>query len=353
MSDQETPKTEPVLTERQQRITKLLEEGNLAEAHNDLVAMIVEEEPVDGMYHERLVSARLLLGRVTLLMGEPQRAEQVLAPLQGMPEDDPTRPGVHLNARNLVATICRYQGRMEEAFGLLGANLDLLDQLQDPVNPDSFRCIMQMVDVARDAQQYQQAMELCGKGIERFQGKVGEAHAHLILQAGSIFLAGEQYVEARQHIESVLEQVREQTQETNELVIRGEHLLAQLEREQDDEEKARELWERCLQGLSKGGDPETIVDVQQQHLLLVIEKMSDDEALQALTNLCNLIAQVFGPRSPRLAEGLSLLGFHFRKQGKLADAKAAYGDALNILRSWRAAEDPKITILESTLAEIG
>ena len=345
---------EEELTPAQQRVSQLLQEGKLDEARVALLEMIVAEEPVIGAYHARMVQSRFLLARVLALLGEPERAEEAIASLQQVPEGDEQRAGIFLNARVLVANLRRNQGRYEEAFGLTGAVLDQLDEVAgDPVNPDSFRTILQMVHIALEAGQHQQALDLCAKGIERFQEKVGEAHAHLVLLAGSVFLAAEQYDQAREHFEIILKQATEQVGEENELVVRANRYLAQLEVDQDNEDKALEHLEKCVQILSKGADPELIIEVEQIRMPLMIQNLEAPEALNALGGYAELVARVHGPRSPKIAEVLGLMGYQHRRAGELDKAKQIYTGALGIWHSWRGAEDPKAKMLEGILAELG
>lgn len=354
MSEPVPTPPQPELTERQRKITEQLNQGDLLGAREGLEEMIVAESPVDGPYHPRLVSARLLLARLNALMGEPAKSEAVLAPLQAIPEDDPTRASVFLNAQILVSAICRSQGRLEEAFSLSGAALDQLDKLAgDPVNPDSFRALVHMIEIAREGQQLQQALDLCVKGIERFQDKVGEAHAHMILLAGSVFLAAEEYDKAREHFEGIMAQLQAQDGMEHELAARAHFFLAQLERDQDNDEKALEHLEACLQILSKGGDPELVVESQQQVLQLRLSEMPAAEGENALAGLLELAARVHGPRSTKAAEVLGSMGYEHRRQGDTLKARGCYETALGIWRSWRHPEDAKIAFLEKTLVELG
>lgn len=342
------------LTARQMAVSEMLNQGRVAEARTELASMITDEEPQIGPFHERMVSGRLLLARLHALMGEPDAAEQALSPLQAMPDDHPGRLGVFLNAQILVATICRFRGRMEDAFALTGATLESLDSISgNPVNPDSFRAMVHLIEIARDAQQYQQALDLCGKGIERFQGKVGEAHAHLVLLAGSVFLAAEQYDQAREHFESILQQVLEQGGEGHELVIRARQFLAQLESDLDREPQAIEHLEACLKVLVNGGDPELVVEIQQRHLQLRLSEMPAAEGVKSLEELRQLAERIHGPRSTKVAEIWASLGYQHRQQGQGVDAKRCYESALGIWRSWREPQDVKVTTLEETLAQIG
>ncbi len=221
-----------------------------------------------------------------------------------------------------------------------------------PVNPDSFRALLQLVQIAREGQQLQLALDLCAKGIERFQGKVGEAHAHLVLQAGAVFLAAEQYDPAREHFQAILDQVKSQGGETHELVARAHHFLAQLEQELDAPEKALEHLESCLGVLAAGGDPEFVVEAQHQHVQWQLDKMAPQAARESLEALRELSSRVHGPRSPRTAEILGTLGYHHRAQGEGAAARACYEEALSIWKAWRAPEDPKVKVLESILADL-
>jgi tetratricopeptide (TPR) repeat protein len=356
MESPQEPNTppQPELTPAQQRIGALLQEGKLDEARIALLEMIVAEEPVVGRFHERMVQSRFLLARVLALLGEPGKAEEAIGPLQQVPEEDPQRGGIFLNARVLMANLRRNQARYEEAFGLSGAVLDQLDQSAgNPVNPDSFRTILQMVQIALEAGQHQQALDLCAKGIERFQDKVGEAHAHLVLMAGAVFLAAEQYDKAREHFETILKQAVEQVGEENELAVRAHRYLGQLEADLDNEGKAKEHFEKCVQVLSKGADPELIIEVEQHRMPLMLQAMEPSEALQAVSGYLELVARVHGPRSPKVAELLATLGYQHRQSGDLAKAKEIYEVALGIWRAWRPAEDPKIKLLEGILAEIG
>lgn len=352
-STDSTPPTEE-LTPAQARITALLQEGNLPEARTALLEMILAEEPGVGVFHGRMVQARMLLARIQALLGEPDRAEETIAPLQQIPETDPQRDAVFLNARVLVANLRRQQARFEEAFGLTGAILDQIDaNAPDPVNPDSFRMILQLVQIAREGQQYQQALDLCGKGIERFQGKVGEAHAHLVLAAGAVLMAAEQHDQAREHFESILKQAVEQMGEDNEIAARAHHYLAQLERDLDNDAKALEHLEACVRILANGADPEFVVEVEQIRLPLLVQDMEPEQAIQALGGFRELVSRVHGPRSPKVAEVLSSLGYQHRKQGDGVQAKATYEEALSIWRSWRPAEDARIKTLTGILAEMG
>ncbi len=344
---------EPELTPEQQRISQYLQEGRLDEARTALLEMILAEEPTLGLFHERMVQSRFLLARIQALLGEPRKAEEAIGPLQQVPEGDAQRAGIFLNARVLVSTLRRNQGLYEEAFGLSGAVLEQLDEVGGPVNPDSFRTILQMVQIALEAGQHQQALDLCAKGIERFQEKVGEAHAHLVLLAGSVFLAAEQYDQAREHFEVILKQAVEQVGEENELVVRAHRYLGQLEADLDNEEKAKEHFEKCVAILSKGADPELIVEVETQRLPLMVQDLEAKEAINALGGFAELVARVHGPRSPKVAEVLASMGYQHRRAGEGVKAKEIYSAALGIWRSWRSAEDPKVKLLEGILAELG
>lgn len=349
--DAEAP---PELTPEQKRIASLLQEGKLSEARTALLEWILAAEPGLGVYHPHMVQSRILLGRVQGLLGEPGRAEEAIAPLQQIPDTDPQHAGVFLNARVLMSTLRRLQGRLEESFGLSGAVLDQLDAVAgDPVNPDSFRTILQMVNIAREAGQYQQALDLCAKGIERFQGKVGEAHAHLVLAAGAVLLAAEQMDQAREHFDSILTQATEQVGPESELVARAHHHLAQLELDLDEEAKALEHLEACVKALAKGADPEFVVEVEQIRLPILIRQMEPEAALQALGGFKELVARVHGPRTPKVAEVLSSIGFQRRRQGDLAGARASYQEALEIWSSWRAMDDARIKTLQGVISEIG
>jgi hypothetical protein len=47
--------------------------------------------------------------------------------------------------------VCRFRGRLEDAFALTGATLESLDAISgDPVNPDSFRALVHLIEIARD-----------------------------------------------------------------------------------------------------------------------------------------------------------------------------------------------------------
>jgi len=342
------------LTARQKAVSELLNQGRIDQARDELASMIADEEPTLEPFHERMVSGRLLLARLHALLGEPDAAEQVLAPLQSMPEDHPGRVGVFLNAQILVAALCRFRGRLDDAFALTGATLESLDAISgDPVNPDSFRALVHMIEIARDAQQYQQALDLCGKGIERFQGKVGEAHAHLVLLAGSVFLAAEQYDQAREHFESILQQAIEQAGETHELVVRARQFLAQLESDLDHEPQAIEHLESCLKALANGGDPELVVEIQQRHLQLRLPEIPAEQGLTSLEELRTLAERIHGPRSTKVAEIWASLGYQHRAQGRGVEARRCYESALGIWRSWREPGDIKIATLEETLAQLG
>lgn len=350
----EVPATEPELTPAQQKVTALLNEGRLPEARTALLEMILAEEPQVGVFHGRMIQSRMLLARVQALLGEPDRAEEAIAPLQQIPETDPQHPSVFLNARVLISNLRRLQARFEEAFGLTGAVLDQIDVLaKDPVNPDSFRTILQMVQIAREGQQYQQALDLCAVGIERFHGKVGEAHAHLVLAAGSVLMAAEQYDQAREHFEVILKQAVEQMGEDNEIAARAHHYLAQLERELDDDAKALEHLEACVRILAKGADPEFVVEVEQIRLPILVQDMEPEQALQALGGFRELVTRVHGPRTPKVAEVLSSMGYQHRKQGNGVQAKATYEEALSIWRAWRPEEDARVKTLTGILAELG
>ncbi|MBK8801139.1 MAG: tetratricopeptide repeat protein [Fibrobacteres bacterium] len=354
MSEQPQGVPQIELTARQKAVSELLNQGRIADARTELVSMLADEEPQIGPFHERIVSGRLLLARLHALMGEPDAAEQILSPLQAMPDDHPGRLGVFLNAQILVATICRFRGRLEDAFALTGATLESLDSISgDPVNPDSFRALIHLIEIARDGQQYQQALDLCGKGIERFQGKVGEAHAHLVLLAGSVFLAAEQYDQAREHFEAILQQVLEQGGEAHELAIRARQFLAQLESDLDQDALAIEHLESCLKVLANGGDPELIVEIQQRHLQLRLAEMPAAEGLKSLEELRELAEKIHGPRSTKVAEIWSSLGYQHRQQGQGVDARRCYESALGIWRSWREPDDVKVTTIQETLAQMG
>jgi|GEM_PF-2452541 len=344
----------PELSAEQKRVTSLLQEGRLEEACVALLEMIRADE-IGNPFDPRAVQSRLLLARIQSLLGDPIHAEATLEPLQTIPESDPSYASVHLNARILVSLLRRQQGRYEEAFGLAGAVLDQLDAtMPDPVNPDAFRTILQLVQIAREAGQYQQALDLCGKGIERFQGKVGEAHAHLMLAAGNILLSAEQYDQAREHFESILKQVGEQVGENHEIVLRARHGLAQLERELDHDKEALEQLEACVQAFQKGGaDPELVIDVEQVRLPILLETMEPEQAIQSLIGFHGLVARVHGPGSIKAAEVLSSLGYQHRKQGDGVKAKAAYGKAISIWRSWRPEDDPRVKTLAGILEELG
>lgn len=344
---------EEQLTPAQQHVSQLLQEGKLDEARVALLEMIVAEEPVLGRFHERMVQSRFLLARILALLGEAQKAEEAIGPLQQVPEDDAQRAGIFLNARVLVANLRRNQGLYEEAFGLTGAVLEQIDAAGELVNPDSFRTLLQMIQIALEAGQHQQALDLCAKGIERFQEKVGEAHAHFVLLAGSVFLAAEQYDQAREHFEVILKQATEQVGEENELVVRAHRYLGQLEADLDNEDKAREHFEKCVQILSKGADPELIIEVETQRLPLMIEGLETQEALNALGGFAELVARVHGPRTPKVAEVLASMGYQHRRAGDVTKAKEIYSAALGIWRAWRPAEDPKVKLLEGVLAELG
>lgn len=345
---------QPQLSPEQQNVTSLLQQGRLQEACVALLEMIHKAEDASGPYDAMVVQSRLLLARVQGLMGEPDHAEATLEPLHSIPEDNPARESVYLNARILVSLLRRQQGRFEEAFGLAGAVLDQLDAtMPDPVNPDAFRTILQLVQIAREAGQYQQAIDLCGKGIERFQGKVGEAHAHMVLAAGQVLLAAEQYDQAREHFDTILKQVAEQVGEENELVVRAHHGLAQLEIELDNETAAMEHLDACVKVLQKGGDPELVVEIEQTRLPLMVAEMEPDMAIQALGGYLGLVARIHGPRSIKAAEVLSSLGYQHRKQGDGVQAKAAYGQALAIWRSWRPEDDARVQTLTGIVAELG
>lgn len=351
MSQSENTAPTPDLTPRQKEISALLESGQLVQGRDALLTMI--EEETANPFHPNVVAARLLLSKVHALLGEPKLAESTLVALQAIPEDDPQRTPVLINAQGLVSLLCRNQARFEEAFGLVNGMLQFFDDAAgDPVNPDSFRAILQLVQIAREGQQFQTALDLCAKGIERFQGKVGEAHAHLVLQAGAIFMAAEQYDSAREHFDAILNQVMEQGGEKHELAARAHHFLAQLEQEMDAPEKAIDHMEKCLQILSEGGDPEFVVEVQHQLIQWQLEAMDAQVALDALSSLKEMASRVHGPRSPRTAEVVSSLGYHHRKQGEGIQARACYQEALSIWKAWRAPEDPKVTVLESILADL-
>lgn len=351
MSQPEQPQA-PELTPRQKEISALLESGKLAEGRDALVAMI-EEDGASEPFRSDIVGGRILLAKVHALMGEPKKAEAALVPLQSIPEDDPQRTPVLVNAQGLITVLFRNQGRLEDAFGMTNGMLQFFDQASgDPVNPDSFRAILQLAQIAREGQQFQTALDVCAKGIERFQGKVGEAHAHLVLQAGAVLMAAEQYDNAREHFEAILKQVLEQGGEKHELAARSYHFLAQLEQELDAPEKAIENMEKCVQILSEGGDPEFVVEVQHELVQWQLDKMQPAEAEQALGALRTLAIQVHGPRSPRVAEVLSTTGYFHRKQGEGDKARACYEEAMSIWKCWRAPEDPKIKVLESILADL-
>ncbi len=345
------PTPSPVeLTPRQKEISAFLEAGQLGEGRDALVALI--EEEVANPFHPNVIGARLLLSKVHVLLGEPQKAEAILVPLQAIPENDPQRTPILINAQGLVSLIFRNQGRNEEAFALVNGMLQFFDQaVGDPVNPDSFRAILQMVQIAREGQQFQTALDLCAKGIERFQGKVGEAHAHLVLQAGAVLMAAEQYDSAREHFEAILTQVVEQGGDKHELVARAHHLMAQLEQELDAKEKAMGHMEKCLQILSEGGDPEFVVEVQHQWIQWQLDTMEARAAFDSLTALKELSTRVHGPRSPRTAEIVASLGYHHKKQGEGVQARQCYTEALSIWQAWRAPQDPKVTVLESILSQ--
>ncbi len=352
MSQPEQQPQAPELSPRQKEISALLESGKLAEGRDALLAMI-EEVGAATPFHADVVGARVLLAKVHALLGEPKKAEAALVPLQSIPEDDPQRTPVLVNAQGLISVLFRNQGRLEDAFGMTNGMLQFFDQAAgDPVNPDSFRAILQLAQIAREGQQFQTALDVCAKGIERFQGKVGEAHAHLVLQAGAVFLAAEQYDNAREHFEAILKQVVEQGGEKHELAARAHHFLAQLEQEQDAEDKAIEHMEKCLQILSEGGDPEFVVEVQHQLVQWQLDTMDAKVAVEALTSLKMLATQVHGPRSPRVAEVLSTMGYLHRKQGEGALARSCYEEAAAIWKCWRPADDPKVKVLESILADL-
>lgn len=345
---------QPQLSPEQQNVTSLLQQGRLPEACVALLDMVRNAETARGPYDGEAVQNRLLLARIQGLMGEPDHAEATLEAIREIPEDNPAHSAVHLNARILLSLLRRQQGRYEEAFGMAGAVLDQLDAtLPDPVNPDAFRTILQLVQIAREAGQYQQALDVCGQGIERFQGKVGEAHAHLVLAAGQVLLAAEQYDQAREHFEAILNQVVEQAGEENELVVRARHGLAQLESELDNGPAALEHLEKCVAVLQKGADPELVIEVEQVRLPLLQEAMEPRDAIQALTGFLNLVSRVHGPRSVKAAEVLSSLGFQHRRQGDVSLAKAAYTQALSIWSSWRPEEDARVKTLTGIVAELG
>jgi tetratricopeptide (TPR) repeat protein len=345
---------QPKLSPEQQNVTTLLQQGRIPEACVALLDMIRAAESARGQYDGEAVQSRLLLARLQGLMGEPAHAEATLDAIRDIPEDNPAHAAVHLNARILLSLLRRQQGRYEEAFGLAGAVLDQLDAtMPDPVNPDAFRTILQLVQIAREAGQYQQALDLCSKGIERFQGKVGEAHAHLILAAGQVLLAAEHYEQARDHFVSILDQVMEQAGEENELVIRARHGLAQLECELDNRSGAMEQLDKCVAVLQKGADPELVIEVEQTRLPLLQDGMEPRDAIQALSGFLNLVARVHGPRSIKTAEVLSSLGYQHRRQGDMPLAKSAYEQALSIWRSWRPEDDARVKTLTGIVAELG
>lgn len=352
-ADNSPENQQPALSPAQQNVTNLLQQGRIPEACVALLEMIRGFESANGPYDPEAVQARLLLARLQGLMGEPVHAEATLEAIRDIPEENPAHAAVHLNARILLSLLRRQQGRYEEAFGLAGAVLDQLDaSMPDPVNPDAFRTILQLVQIAREAGQYQQALDLCGKGIERFQGKVGEAHAHLVLAAGQVLLAAEQYDQARQHFESILFQVIDQVGEDNELVVRARLGLAQLECELENEKVAIENLDKCVATLQKGADPELVIEVEQTRLPLLRETMEPRDAIKALTGFLNLVARIHGPRSIKTAEVLSSLGYQHRRQGEADLAKSAYGQALSIWQSWRPEDDPKVKTLTGIVAEL-
>jgi tetratricopeptide (TPR) repeat protein len=165
-------------------------------------------------------------------------------------------------------------------------------------------------------------------------------------------MAAEQYDAAREHFVAILDQVMTQGGEKHELAARAHHFLAQLEQELDAPEKAIDHMEKCLRILSEGGDPEFVVEVQHQLLQWQLETLDAQVAFDALTSLKQMSSRVHGPRSPRTAEVVSSLGFHHRKQGQGIQARACYQEALDIWKAWRAPEDPKVTVLESILADL-
>jgi len=149
-----------------------------------------------------------------------------------------------------------------------------------------------------------------------------------------------------------LNQATEQVGEENELVARAHQYLAQLERDQDNDVKALEHLESCVRIIAKGADPEFVVEVEQIRLPILIQEMDTEQALVALDGFRELVVRVHGPRSPKVAEVLSSLGYQHRKQGDGLKARSNYEQALSIWRSWRPEEDARIQTLNGILSEL-
>lgn len=341
----------PELQERSRKAQELLDAGNLPEAAQELTALLAGHEEVVGPHHPACLSTRLLLARVLALVGEPDLSEQFLLPLRDLPEDHPAREGVLVEARGIVAQLRRLQGRHEEAFQIAASLLAQFDA-KDPVTPESFRAMVLMAELAREADQYQQALDVCAAGIERFQGKVGEAHAHLLLLAGSVLQSADDLPRAREHFEAILSQASEQLGGQNELSARAHHLLGLLERDEDRPELAVEQLEKCLASLPEQADPELRLETEFQLALLRAADQEPNRAAESLRACRTAVERIHGPRSPRTAEVLAAEGFQLRRGGDLAAARERYEAARSILASWRAPEDAKLQVLEKTLAEL-
>ena len=105
MSQPEIAPHMPELTPRQKEISALLESGNLVGGRDALVSMI--EEGAANPFDPNIVGARVLLAKVHALLGEPRKAEAALVPLQAIPEDDPQRTPILINAQGIISQICR------------------------------------------------------------------------------------------------------------------------------------------------------------------------------------------------------------------------------------------------------
>jgi tetratricopeptide (TPR) repeat protein len=258
-----------------------------------------------------------------------------------------------LQIGHLLTQVLNYQKRYHEAFQIKNLQIETLNA--DPQAPPEqmFFCIRQLIEIARDAEQFEPAMSICKQAVTRYQGKHIESHAFLVLLAGTIAQAMEEYDKAFAHyaeVRTVLER-----DQANDHILSGftQFYLGTLERDRDQDKLALQHFERTaeiLQGLGEGADQELFAHNQFQLALLRTEGREPQQVIGNLLACLETHAKVFGPRVPLTAKIHSSLGYHYNHG--LADKESAqkhYQMARDIYTQWLGADSVEVAGLNSLL----
>lgn len=262
-----------------------------------------------------------------------------------------------LQIGHLLTQVLVYEKKYHEAFQVKAKQLEYLDADEKAPADQAFFCIRQMVEIARDAEQYQPAMALCQQAVTRYQGKQIEWHAFLVLLAGTVAQAADELDKAFSHYDEVTTLLKRDNVEGHILSAFAQYDMGTLERDRDNPKKALDHFmraEEILRGLGKSADVELRTHNQYQMALLRAEAREPQGIIQELHSCLQNHTQVFGPKVPHTAKVHASLGYHFHHgMNDKTKAKEHYTQARDIYIQWLGKESAEAKGIDGLLEILG